>query len=122
MLAGEEASRERVVRDDRKVLVVAQRQQFPLDLAEQQVVAGLHTLEAHDVQHLAAAEGTSELVREEVAAADVAHLAGAHHVVECLHRLVERCVRVPEVHLVEVDVIGLQSAQRVVECPHDVVA
>ena len=43
--------------------------------------------------------------------ADVEHLAGAHRVVERPHRLLDRGVPVPEVHPVEVDVVGAQPAQ-----------
>ena len=41
--------------------------------------------------------------------ADVAHLAGAHQIVERPHRLLDRRVPIPAVHPVEVDVVGLAA-------------
>ena len=57
-----------------------------------------------------------------VRAADVAHLAGAHEIVERAHRLVDRRARVEGVHLVEVDDVGLQAAEAFFAGADDVVA
>ena len=46
---------------------------------------------------------------------DVAHLPGAHEVVEGAEGLLERGDRVPGVHLVEVDALDAEPPQRVVE-------
>ena len=46
-----------------------------------------------------------------VGAADVAHLARAHEVVERLHRFLERRQAVPLMDLVEVDDVGAQALQ-----------
>ena len=43
--------------------------------------------------------------------ADGAHLAGLHQLVERLQRLVDRCVGIGPVHLVQVDVVGVQPTQ-----------
>ena len=48
VLAGEQPARDRVVRDHPDALLRAQRQQLALDLAEEQVVARLHRVEAHE--------------------------------------------------------------------------
>jgi hypothetical protein len=48
-----------------------------------------------------------------------AGLAGAHDVVQRLHRLLDRRARVPPVDLVEVDVVGAQAAQAGVDLEHD---
>ena len=69
-------------------------------------------------QHL----GLRHLPRRRVGYADVAHLAGAHQVVERAHRLVDRRELVPGVHPVEVDVVGLQAAQRLLARGDDVLA
>ena len=52
------------------------------------------------------------LPRRRVGEADVADLARAHQIVERAHRLLDGRVRVPGVHPVEIDVVGLQAAQR----------
>src|SRR5437764_585127 len=52
--------------------------------------------------------GLGELPRVHAARADVAGLAGLHHVVQRLHRLLDRGLEVPAMDLVEVDVVQLQ--------------
>jgi hypothetical protein len=52
-----------------------------------------------------------ELPTEHAAGADVAGLPGAHHVVQCLHRLLNRRSRIPAVDLVQVDVVHAETAQ-----------
>jgi hypothetical protein len=66
-----------------------------------------------DVLHL------GELPRPHRRRADVAGLAGLHHVVQGFHGLVDRGVRVEAVDLVEVDVVGAKTAQRGVDLLHD---
>ncbi len=50
---------------------------------------------------------------------DVAHLARLHQVVQGLHGLLDRGVRVVAVDLVEVDVVGAEAAEAVVDLGHD---
>ena len=80
VLAGEQAAGDRVVGNHPDALLAAEREQLALELAEQQVVARLHAVEARQAAQLAAAERAGHLVGEVVRAADVAGLAGAHHV------------------------------------------
>ncbi len=122
MLAREEASRQRVVRDDADALGLAERQQLALDLAEEQVVARLDGVEARQPLRLAPAERPRHLPRGVVRAADVARLAGAHHVVEGAQGLVHRRLGVGVVDLVEVDVVGAEAAQRALDGVEDVLA
>ena len=122
VLSGEQPTRERVVRDHADPLFLAQREQLPLDLAEQQVVARLHRLEAHEVARLAPPDRARQPVREEVRAPDVARLPGPDDGVEGLERLVDRRVGIREVQLVEVDVVGAEPAQRRVDRVEDVLA
>jgi hypothetical protein len=49
----------------------------------------------------------------------VARLAGFHHVMQRLHRLLDRRAIVPAVDLVEIHIIGAQAAQAVVDLGHD---
>src|SRR5207245_7506148 len=122
MLAREQAAGDRVVRDNAQTFLGAQREQLALDLAEEQVVAGLHALEARQTDVLAAPERAGDLIREVVRAADVARLAGAHDIVERPQALVHRRRRIGMVELVEVDVVGAETAQRTLDRVEDVLA
>ena len=93
VLARQHAARDRVVRDHADALFEAEREHLAFELAEQQVVAGLHGVEPREAAHLAAAERAREVVGEEVRTADVAHLAGADEVVERAEGFVDRRVR-----------------------------
>ena len=66
--------------------------------------------------------GLGELPGVHAGRPDVAGLPRAHDVVQRLHRLLDRRVRVPAVDLVEVDVVGAQPAQRGVDRGQDVLA
>jgi hypothetical protein len=50
---------------------------------------------------------------------EIARLAGAHDVVQSLHRLLNRGVRVEAVNLIEVDVVGVEPEQRGVNLLQD---
>src|SRR5262249_44631386 len=77
---------------------------------------------ARDAAHLAATDCPREPVREKIRATDVANLADAHEIVEGAERFVERRIAIVEVHLIEVDKIGLQPTERRVDRIHDVAA
>src|SRR4051794_23509154 len=62
VLPGQQPAGQRVVRDYADAFLLAQRQQLALDLAEQEVVAGLHRIEPHQRSRLATADGASDLV------------------------------------------------------------
>ena len=57
-----------------------------------------------------------------VRAADVAHLAGAHEIVEPAQRLLDRGQRIRLVHLIEVEPVGLQARQARLHGRHHVAA
>ena len=63
-----------------------------------------------------------ELPGEHRAGADVAGLAGPDHVVQRVHRLLDRGARIEAVDLVQVDMVLAQAAQRRVDRGHDVLA
>jgi len=63
-----------------------------------------------------------ELPRVHAAGADVQRLAGAHHVVQRQHHLLQRRVGIEPVDLVEVDVVGAQALQAVVDGVADALA
>ena len=122
VLAGQEAAGQRVVGDHADVLLAAQRKQFVLDLAEQHVVARLHALEAGRPQLVALPQGEGQAPRLEVGAADVPHLPLVDEVVQRAQRFVDRGARVGRVHLVEIDVVGLQAPQTRLDRGEDVLA
>ena len=68
------------------------------------------------------AQRQRQLPGREVRAAEVAHLALAHQIVEGPQRLLERRLRIGRVRLVEVDVVGLQPAQAILDGLEDVPA
>src|SRR5271165_2117185 len=75
MLARQQAAGDRVVGDDADAFLGTEREHFPLDLTEQQVVAGLDRVEAGQPQRLAPADGPHQLIGQEVRAAGVPDLA-----------------------------------------------
>ena len=122
VLSRQQAARDRVVGNDADAFLAAERQHLPLDLAEEQVVAGLDGVEPGQAERLAPADGPHQLIGEEVRAADVADLALMDEVVEGAERLVDRGLRVVAVELVKVDVVGLQPAQGGIDGGEDVLA
>ena len=60
-----------------------------------------------------------DLLRRKVRAADRAHLALADQLVERAQRLFDRRVRIGEMHLVEVDLVGAQPLQAGLDGLHD---
>ena len=122
MLAREQPARDRVVGNHAQPLFRAQREQLALDLAEEQVVAGLHGVEPRQPQELAAPQRARHLVGVVVRAADVTRLARPDHVVERAQGLVHGRRGVGVMELVEIDVIGAQPAQRGVDRVEDVLA
>jgi hypothetical protein len=63
-----------------------------------------------------------ELPRVHAAGAEVARLAGADHVVQRLHRLLDRRMPVPAMDLVQVDVVQAEPSERGVDRREDVLA
>ena len=102
---------ERAPRDHAEAVAAARRQHFELDRARHQVVQALL---AHQPEEVARAGGLVRLrdvPAGEVAAPDVDDLALLDERLHRLPHLVPRRGPVDVVHLVEVDVVGLQAAQ-----------
>jgi hypothetical protein len=97
----EQSARERAPRQNTDALVDALRDHLPLLFAIDEVVVVLHRHEprARDALRL------RELPRPHAARADVPRLAGAHDVVQRVHRLLDRCARIEAMDLVQVDVV-----------------
>jgi hypothetical protein len=111
VLAREQAAGDGVVGDDGDPLLQAQGEELTLDLAEEQVVTGLHRVEPDQAPRLAATDGASHAVGQPVRHAGIPGLAAPHHRVECVQHLVERRCWIVGVELVEVDVVGAEPAQ-----------
>src|ERR1700729_1653541 len=122
VLARQQPAGDGVVGNDADTFLAAEREHLPLDLAEEQVIAGLDGVEAGQVERLASADGSYQLIGQEVRAADVADLSLMDKVVEGAQRLVDRCFRVIPVKLVKVDVVGLQTSQGGIDSGQDVLA
>src|SRR5262249_37656602 len=82
VLAGQEAARQRVVRDHADALVAAQGQKLRLDVAEEEVVARLDAVEPGQAEPGADPPPQRRLPGGGVRAADVAPLARADEVVD----------------------------------------
>jgi len=100
-------------------LVDAQWHHLALLLAIEQVVVVLHADELRPTVEFGGVLRLAELPGPHRRRPDVANLARLDHVVQGLHRLLDRSVMVEPVDLVEVDVVGAQPAQAVVDLGHD---
>ena len=118
----EDTARERIVGNHADALIGGQGKQFGLDVAEENIVARLHAIEAHDVQCVTRPQRFTEQPGGIVGTADIEDLATAHEIVQSAQRLLKGGVRVGDVHLIEVDVVGLQAAQTALNGAHDVLA
>jgi len=93
-----------------------------LELAGDQVVVGLQGGEPFEATSLRDGQLLHEVPGRQVGAADVAHLARAHQVVQGAQGLLGRRPLVDAVDLVEVDVVGAKPAQARLAGAQDVVA
>ena len=118
-LAREHAAAQGAPRRHAQAELACHRHELALDRALQQRVLDLQRDERHPsledrlVLHLGADP------RRVVAQAQVANLACTHEHVERVHRLVDRRVRVEEVHPQQVDVVGAKPPQRILDLVHD---
>ena len=121
-VARQEAARQRAPWDQADALVETERDHLALFLAVDEVVVVLHGHEARPAVLLGDLLGLGELPRVHRRRADVAGLAGAHDVIERLHRLFDRRLRIPAMDLIQIDVVDAQAAQRRVDAIEDVLA
>src|SRR5918993_795867 len=116
-----EAAAQRAVRNQPQTEVAQGRNDLELDRAGGQVVATLLRHQAHEVAGRAGALGHGDLPPGEVAAADVDDLAGGDELLYRLPDLLPRRTPVDVVHLVQVDVVGLEPTEAVLTGLPDVV-
>ena len=110
----QQASAERAPRDDADPVRLTRRQHLELDHAGVEVVEALLRHQPQRAPPPGGLVGLHHVPAGEVRAADVQHLALGDQQVHRLPDLVPRGVTVDVVHLVEVDVVGLQAPQAVV--------
>ena len=120
VLAGEEASAQRTPRDHGRAERPRRRDHLALGGPIQHVVRRLFADEAVQPEFLRHPQRFDHLPTGEHARADVPDLARADEVVERAQRLVDRCVGIRTVELIEVDPVGLQTAKRRVARVDDV--
>ena len=118
--AAQHAARERAPRDDAEPVRAARGQHFELDRARREVVEALLAHEPEEVARLGRFVRLRDVPAREVAAADVDDLALLHERLHRLPDLVPRRGAVDVMHLVQVDVIGLQPAEALVARGADV--
>src|SRR5260370_678974 len=120
VFAAEEPARQREIGQEAEAVGFYRRQQLALDVAGDEAVLVLAGDEGVEGAVARGPGRLDHLPRCVVGAADVAHLALAHEVVERAQRLLDRRQRVRAMHLVEVDPIGLEALQAPLHSAHDV--
>src|SRR3954447_1162935 len=118
--SAEQAAVQRTPRNDTESVVLRSREHLELDLATGEVVERLLADQSHEVALSCCLLRSGEMPAGEVAAADVEDLALRPQRLHRLPDLVPRRGPVDVVHLVEVDVVGLQPTQRPVAGVADV--
>ena len=98
----------------------ASRKKLALDGAHQQAVLVLAGDEGREAVPARRVLRRDHLLRRKVRAADVAHLALPHEIVERAQRLLDRRLLIWPVQLVEVDPVGAQPLQARLDRMHDV--
>src|SRR2546423_97775 len=121
-VAGEQTAGQRAPRDHAHPGGQAVRDHLPLLLAVHQVVVVLHRHEPRPAVRLRGVLHRGELPGVHAGRAEVAGLAGAYHVVQRLHGLLDRRLGVEPVDLIQIHVVGPEPAQRVVDGGEDVLA
>ena len=116
---GEAAAGERAPGDHADAFALAERHHFAFFLAIHEVVVVLHRDESRPAVAIGEVERLGELPGVHAARADVASLAGLHHVVERGERFFDRRFVIPAMDLVEVDVVGAEAAEAVVDFGED---
>ena len=120
VLSRKETAGERAPDQDTDVVVLGEGLELVFETPADEAVVHLRRDVFLQPQALLQHNRGGRLPGHEVGEADVADLPLAHHVVERPQRLLERRVAVPSVHLVQVDVVGLQPFEAALHFAHDV--
>ena len=79
----------------------------------------LHRNEACPPAKIGQVKRLAELPGKHRGCADVARFSGFHDIIERFKRLLDRCVVIPAVNLIKIDIIRSQSPQTIVDLSHD---
>lgn len=108
--SGEQAAGEGAVGGDADALVEAEGDHLPLVFPVEEVVTVLHRHERGPAGCTGSVLRLGELPGAHGRRTDVTRFAGAHHIVQRCHCLLDRRLIVPAVNLVKIDVIGPEAA------------
>ena len=122
VFAGQKPASERAPDHDAEALVLDQRHDLAFEFTPRNRVVGLDGFEAGVAALLGNAESLHDLPGGIVRAADRAHEAAAHAIIERPQRLFERRDGVEAMDLVEIDMIEAKSFQAGADLIHDVSA
>ena len=120
VFAGQEATGQRAPDQDADVVVLGERLELVLEASAHEAVVHLRGHVSLESQALLHHERGGRLPGHEVGQPDVADLSLTHEVVQRPQGLLERGVAVPSVHLVQVDVVGLEATQTAFHLAQDV--
>ena len=109
--AGEKSAGKRAPDQEPEPLILDQRNRLALELASSQRIVRLRAPEALEMLLPRHRQRLHQLPGGQIRAADVAHLAGAHEIVERAQRVFDVRQRVGAVNLIEVDVVGAEPLQ-----------
>ena len=87
-----------------------------------EIVFALHGHEGRRQSRRRDMQDLGETPRRQSRHADVSHLSGTDHVRECVDQFVQIRLRVPDVGLVEIDIVRFQALQRGIDPIEDVLA
>ena len=114
VLVGQHASAEGRPRGDAETELLRHRDELALDRSFDRRVFDLQRDERRPSAKARRHLRLRDLPRRGVREPDVAHLPGGHEIIERAHRLVDRREPIPQVHAVQVDIVGRQPPQRFV--------
>ena len=116
------SSRQGTPRRHRHFLVLQQRDHFAFFFPVEQIVQVLHGNKFRPAVLLGGELGFGKLPSMHGGSSDVTHFPHFHQIVQCFHRFFDRCVVIPAVDDVQIQIIRLQSFQRVIDFRKDAFA
>ncbi len=119
-LSGEAAPSERAPHQRADSFFNGLRHEFPFVVAADERVVDLVSHVARPSVVAAGVDGFLQMPSGEIGGGDVAHLALAHQLVECVEDFVDGRERVESVHVVDVDVVGAEALERSLDLLQDV--
>ena len=90
--------------------------------AMHQIVVRLKRIVARQIKSIAGPQRFHQMPRRQIGTADVANFTGFHQIIHGAQRLIEWGLFVPEVRLIQIDIVGLQTSQRSLACIQNMLA